>query len=388
MTFPMTNADTVLLVLPWSPHLPGGVSVVVTNLVRHAPKEGPLPLVVVSDWNARRPSQHDDGTPSFRFAVIGKSTLIGVLKALPRLTGRLWALQRYMSERRARAVNFHYPTLDALGVAILKRLGCWKGRLVLSFHGTDVRKPERGLDRALWNFLLATADEITACSTSLAQQIEAVLGLQRARIKVVFNGVDSSLFSRHSSALPVQLDLPRWYLASVGSYLPRKGHRVLLDAFASIAKKWPDISLVIAGMDGPERPILRERMRQMHLDQRVTLLVDLSPAEVANLLAKSVGCVQASFSEPFGIVIIEAGACAVPVAASAVGGHLELLQSGGFGYLFPAGDASACARSIDDLLSNAEDAKDKAMRFHTYVVGQFSWGACASAYHALWVGSR
>ena len=34
--------------------------------------------------------------------------------------------------------HFHLPTLDAHPLALLKRLGLWKGKIVLSFHGSDV----------------------------------------------------------------------------------------------------------------------------------------------------------------------------------------------------------------------------------------------------------
>ncbi|MCK7578238.1 MAG: hypothetical protein MZV65_22530 [Chromatiales bacterium] len=60
--------------------------------------------------------------------------------------------------------NAHFPTQNLLVVALLLRFGWWRGKLVLSFHGSDVKAIDPG--NASWRFIASQTDGITACSKS------------------------------------------------------------------------------------------------------------------------------------------------------------------------------------------------------------------------------
>ncbi|RPH64684.1 MAG: glycosyltransferase family 1 protein, partial [Burkholderiales bacterium] len=203
------------------------------------------------------------------------------------------------------------------------------------------------------------------------------------RVVVIHNGVDPKIFSPAARNGRMRTELPQRYVASIGSYLPRKGHRLLLEAFSAIAAEFPDTSLVIAGMAGPEHRFLLERAAQLGLADRLACFVGLTHADTASLLAGAEVCVQPAYAEPFGLAIIEAGACGVPVAASAVSGHTELLKDGDTGFLFPAGDQAACVALLRQLLYDRESATRAAGRFRAEVLQEFGWRDCAQAYFAL-----
>ena len=165
-------------------------------------------------------------------------------------------------------------------------------------------------------------------------------------IAVIYNGVDINLFRPEATpAIHLVGSPPQPYIVSVGSYIPRKGHRSLLDAFAKVVKRYPSLGLVIVGMDGPERAKLLERAKILELGGSVTLLVNAKPPEVAVVVAGATLCVQPSTAEPFGLAVIEAGACGVPVLVTAVGGHVELITDRKNGFLFAVGDVVQCAET-------------------------------------------
>ena len=61
--------SNILLVLPWSPNLPGGVSVVVRNLARELTNVGISPVVVVDNWDVPVHHFDDERVLNFRFAL-------------------------------------------------------------------------------------------------------------------------------------------------------------------------------------------------------------------------------------------------------------------------------------------------------------------------------
>ena len=376
--------SSVLLVLPWSPNLPGGVSVVVRNLVRELTNIGISPIVVVDNWDVPVHHFDDERVLNFRFALFATLNFRGLIKGMFIFPSRMAATLALLREYKVSAVNFHYPNLDALGIALLKRMGLFSGRLVLSFHGTDVRRPESFVEKKLWRFVLNSVDGITACSGALASQVSDAFWIDLKRVSVVYNGVDTDLFSASLSSQEVaEIRLPEQFVVSIGSYIPRKGHLVLLEAFSSIAEAFPELHLVIVGMDGSERQTLVDRAIELRVNQRLICLVGLDPGSVASVVANAMLCVQPSFAEPFGLAVIEAGACGVLVLASAVGGHLELIADNKTGFLFPVGDSKQCAVLIQKVLGDPDLLVKVAQSFRREIMEHYSWENCAKGYWQL-----
>ena len=361
--------------------LPGGVSVVVRNLLQQWDHKGIAARAIVSDWSASRPGTDAEGNATFRFALLGALTGAGVAKSLFSAPLRLWRTWQLLRRHHISAVNFHYPSLDALGVAVLRGLGLFRGQLVLSFHGTDVRAPSTPLEAFLWRWLFHTASAVTACSRALAHEIALAYRVPEAAVAVIYNGVNAELFHPLAASPPAIVGAPaKPYIVSIGSYIPRKGHRLLLDAFAKVAPAFPGLQLVIVGMDGPERTVLLAQASALGLQKVVTLLVGLKPVEVAGVVAGAVLCVQPSTAEPFGLAVIEAGACGVPVLASAVGGHVELITDQQNGRRFAAADVAQCAEILTQMLTDTEASQQMAVRFRAEIQTKYTWQVCAEAY--------
>lgn len=354
---------------------------VVRNLARVWHASSIPATILVNDWDTPRIQTTDKATFKLRLALISLASSAGALKSLivaPRTLFRTW---RMLRDLQISGVVFHYASLDALGILLLKRLALYRGRVALCFHGTDVRVPRNAVEAALWKWMFASADGVSVCSSALADEVHSTFGLDLGRIAVIYNGVDMQTFAPYSGLHQTPGAAP--YIVSVGSFIERKGHRFLLEAFAHLASKHPGVGLIVVGMDGDERTSLETWALEHKLDERVKFLVGLTPEQVAEVVSRASLCVQPSLAEPFGMAVIEAGACGVLVAASAVGGHIELIEHGKTGLLFPPADADAIAQTLDRYFSDVSPYATMRTRFREQVLARYTWENCARQYRSL-----
>lgn len=366
-----------LLVIPWSPLHPAGVSVVVRNLIEQYRSRGVDAEVCQDDWSHRVPGRGEGDVLFFRFGILGGTTPLALLKSLLSAPVQLARLAAWLRRSDVGCVNFHYVGLGALSVACLRRLGVFRGRLVLSFHGTDVRSPPNRIEGHLLRFTMRNADVVTCCSRALAERAAAVFGFRHPDTRAIYNGVNTAIFRTGLAPFPA---LPARYIVQVGSFSPLKRQVFLTQVFLRLAEPYPDLHLVLIGMDGPELPKIRALAAQRGLEARLHTLMNLAPGEVARIVSNAAACVQPSEHEAFGIAVIEAGACAVPVAASRVEGHMETLSDGESGLLFDVDDLDACESAIRRLLDDGLAAKRMARSLQQRVHERFTWEHCAGEY--------
>lgn len=139
---------------------------------------------------------------------------------------------------------------------------------------------------------------------------------------------------------------------------PRKGQRVLIDAFAGIATRFPKAVLVLAGT-GSDAGHLAHRARRVGYSERILLPGPIRP--IYDLHAASDVSVMASYHEGLSNACLEASAAGVPLVVSAVGGLPELVDDGVTGYVVPAGDSDRLGDRIGALLGD-DDARARAGR--------------------------
>jgi glycosyltransferase involved in cell wall biosynthesis len=375
---------TYLFVLPWEPHNVGGVTNVVKNLARAMGTQGSFaPKIAVNGYHDGRPRQ-DRHHISFDFSILLATTPWGVVKACAKAPVRLWRTLQLLRSNNVQVVNFHYPGLGPLGIALLKRVGLYRGRLLLSFHGTDVFPARGRIERWARDLIHGTADRLIACSNSLASRMIRELGVPASRVKVIFNGVDESVFQgRGGDGADARLHTPEWFVINVGSFIPRKNHMLLIEAFAQLAPRYPDLHLCIAGADGAERPAVQAAIDRCGLASRVRIFIDLDQSDVATLLSRAAVCVQPSLAESFPLALLEAAASGTPVVASNIPGHDELIHEKVTGLLFPLGDTASCAAAIATLLDDPGSATTMAMAQSERVREKFTLLSCLREYEKL-----
>jgi len=163
-------------------------------------------------------------------------------------------------------------------------------------------------------------------------------------------GVDTDDFP--VSSLPS--DWPAWRgrLLYVGRLDPRKG---VDTAIAALART----EAVTLDLVGPGDPATLQRLRtlvdDLHLRDRVTFAGAVPRAELrARYAAADAVLFPTEWDEPFGIVPLEAMACATPVVATGTGGSGEFLVDGENSVLFAAGDPVALANAIERLAGDEQ----------------------------------
>lgn len=146
-------------------------------------------------------------------------------------------------------------------------------------------------------------------------------------------------------------------LISVGRLSPEKGFKDLLKIFVLLHKEHPDWSLDIVG-DGVEKDDLENFVKVHDLEKYVTLHGFRDKDYIDDLLHDSSIYLLTSFTESFGIVLIEAMSHGVPcIAFDSAEGARELIQSGKNGYLIKNRSYSAFLKKIDDLIKDKDVRK-------------------------------
>lgn len=375
----------VWLVLPWAPSNQGGVTGVVQQIIAHRGScEKMAPELVVDNWDTPHPTRRPDAL-YLRFQTLDPASPRRLVLSALQTPLALWRICRVLREDKVVAVNFHYTGVSPWGVALLKRLGMYRGSLVISFHGTDVRPPVNAVDRWLRAFCYTHADALVACSASLADRMASTLGVDRSRIKVIFNGADTTVFRTNAPATPkLSGKLPDAYVVNIGAFIPRKAHNDLLDAFALAFRDQPTFHLCLAGADGATLEATRQRADSLGLASRVHFFVGLAREDVAHLLSRATLCVQPALAESLPLSVLEAGAVGVPVAASDIPGHDELIFDRKTGRLFRVNDPMHCAEVMTEMLAHPERAHQMADQFKQRVERYLTWDACVAQYKALY----
>ena len=144
-------------------------------------------------------------------------------------------------------------------------------------------------------------------------------------------------------------------LVSVGRLSKEKGQLDLLKIYNLLIKDYPDWRLDIVG-DGAERENLEEYITSHNLKNKVTLHGFKDRDFIDNLLNDSSIYLMTSYTESFGIVLIEAMSHGLPcIAFDSAEGACELISSGKDGYLIKNRSYQAYIKKIEDLINRKEE---------------------------------
>jgi glycosyltransferase involved in cell wall biosynthesis len=258
----------------------------------------------------------------------------------PVAVARLWRLGRRVGADVVHTNSLH-SWYGWAAAALLRRPHLWHAREVVTQSGLALRV-ERLLTRRF-------AALVVAASDTVARQLPG------ARVEVVLDDADRQFFrpdraGRFRSRAGLADDMP---LVVAASRLDTwKGVEVALDAWPAVRAARPNAVLAVAGgvVAGKERFADQLRRRAESLDGVVWLG---ERQDVADLVTDADIVVALSTTpEPWGLSMVEALACGVPVVATGLGGHVEILAlaAAGAGRLVPPADAAATATAVLELL--------------------------------------
>ena len=168
------------------------------------------------------------------------------------------------------------------------------------------------------------------------------------------------------------------HLISVGRLSPEKGYLDLLKIYLDLKKKKCRWHLDIVG-DGTEKRKLEKFINDNNLEEDVTLHGFKNSKEIEKLMHKASIYVMTSYTESFGIVLLEAMSNGLPcIAFDSAEGAREVITSGRDGYLIKHRNFKAMEKKILDLIKDVNIRKELGKNGRRKVKGYLSDNICAS----------
>jgi glycosyltransferase involved in cell wall biosynthesis len=259
---------------------------------------------------------------------------------LPETLG--WARRR-LAELRPDVLQVYLPHTLLLAAALPRSPGAVS---VLSHqHGMHFQVTNRRTAAALDRLAGRRLDHVVACSEAVREFLLESYRYPPQRVSCIRNGWSGTPLKLRADARPT--------IVCTANFRAQKGHAVLIEAFAAVARQMPEARLVLLG-DGPELSAARRLIGKRGLAGRVEL--PGPQADVWPWLARAHVFALASHYEPLGIAVLEAMAAGLPVVATGVGGIAELVEPGVTGELVPPGDPAAMARALVAVLADPDTA--------------------------------
>lgn len=204
-------------------------------------------------------------------------------------------------------------------------------------------------------------------------------GVPAEHVDVVLCGLDHARYR----PLPGVARNPQPTLVHLGRARRYKAIDVVIRAFSRVREALPGARLVVIG-DGPELPALRALATRLGLDAGVEFTGHIPAPQIVEHLNRCHVVLNASPKEGWGLTVVEANACGVPVVGSDSPGLRDSIRDGATGFLVPPGDVDAFARRALELL------RDDALRARMSAAalawaGSLTWERTADEMEALFL---
>ena len=170
--------------------------------------------------------------------------------------------------------------------------------------------------------------------------------LKDKKVKCVYIPNSINFFPQEKAKLETE------NLISIGRLSHEKGYLDLIDIFKELHQKYPDSKLNIIG-DGPDRKKIEKKIRDNKLEDYIILHGFQEKEYINKYLEKSSVYIMTSYTESFGLVLLEAFAYGITcVAYSSAEGANEIISDNWDGYLIKDRDKNKMIKRICELLSN------------------------------------
>jgi glycosyltransferase involved in cell wall biosynthesis len=233
--------------------------------------------------------------------------------------------------------------------------------------------------------LKATKCHYVAISSGIRDEFIR-LGFPPQKVSIITNSIESLEFER-----PRNLDFRLTLGASANQLLlgiiariseERKGHSILIKAFATLLPDFPNLRLVIVG-EGSLHRRLEIDVAQCGLSEFVKFTGNRQ--DIPDILASLDILVLPSLWEGLPVIVLEAMAAGKPVVATAVNGTIEVVLDGVTGVLVAPNDPLSLANGIRELLLDTNKAQAMGQAGKTYVQEHFSSKEMARKVESLYI---
>lgn len=306
-------------------------------------------------------------TSLFELKDLSHSSLAYILTATPYI---LWRSFLLIFTRKVSLIHCHGFISAIIGYV----LSATTGR---PFIGTEQSLGwGEGKSRWLRRIVYRKARLCIAASRAVQEEFRK-LGVKN--IEIIPNGVDLEKFTAKDRCVACGTSDVRhkeFVILSVGRLEKIKGHKYLIEAFTVIKKEIPNAKLILVG-DGSERFNLEEQIEELAIKDSVQFIGEVSHNDLPHYYHKADVFVMPSLSEGFGIAVIEAMACGVPVIASRVGGLADIISDGENGLLIGEANMMYLSSAIIELKGDV-DLRLRIIKEALKKIQGYSWDAISA----------
>lgn len=249
-------------------------------------------------------------------------------------------------------IHCHFGHQGQRGMA-MRNMGLLSGKLVTTFHGSDMSRYLRSTGTDVYDRLFTEGDLFLPISRFWEGKL-IDLGCDSDRITVHHMGIDCGSFTFSARDLPAD---GKVRLLSVARLVEKKGIEFAVRAVARMTDRYPGVEYTIVG-DGPLGASLTRLAEQLGVADRVKLVGGKNRDEVIRamrgahaLLAPSVTSVDGD-QEGIPVVLMEAMATGLPVLSTYHSGIPELVEDGTTGYLVAERDDEGLAKKLVRLFED------------------------------------
>lgn len=311
--------------------------------------------------------------PNIEFQSLGLSNRF-VMQKNPRFVKIIYlrilpAIKRAIQSFQPDILHSHY--ISSYGV-----LGALTGfhPYVVSIWGSDIyRFPNRSwINRTLVKYALNQADAILSTSNNMLNQIK---NFTQKPVEITPFGIDTDTFR----SIPVKNDENTFVIGTVKHLKKIYGIDLLIKAFKKIVDWNPslDLKLLVVGQ-GTERKNLENLANKLGISKKVEFAGDVEPDDVPYYINRMDVFVALSVcNESFGVSVLEAGACQIPVVVSNVSGFTEIVKDNDTGIVVPDNEVLKPAEAIhrlihddrlrEELGKNARNHVEQLYSFHSSI---------------------
>jgi len=305
-------------------------------------------------------------------------------------------LMRIIQEHQIDVVQTHLlRSMDFLALSLRSNAG---PKVYWTFHNSmfDLRedhlaenkwllKPKRFSHHLLYRLGSNWVDGLVAVSADVKTSIlETMKGIPADKISVILNCVDVSRYGKDANRVTLRSSLgfgeTDHLMALVATFKRQKGHKVLIEAAASLIPDFPHLHILFIG-DGDLRDALQDQVREMNLEENVHFLG--LREDIPDILAASDSFVLPSLWEGLPMALIEAMASSLPIVATDVSGTRQVMVPGETGILVVPGSARELTRAITELMTDPARAQAMGRQAYQRVENLFSAQKQAREYISL-----